>query len=384
MRPRLLLSLLAILVISAACDGGTQPEETAAGAVRIALEGPLSGDQSSTGIDMLNGARLAVEQANEEGGVLGRRIELLPVDDQADPEVGTRVAEETVDRGVFAVVGPYNSAVGVENLPIYVDADVVPIHLTSNSATNGMGFTVQPKDYQVAPVEAEAIVSLFGAERVALLYDPSTYTAGIAEQARELLEEADVEVVAYEEVDPGASDFTALLEEVVAEDPDLIYGSTYFPEGARISEALIAMRSPATCFMGLANQDPGFVSAAGLDVARACHFSGVPSADQFPAAESYVRDYTARFGTDPGTWGSFTYDSVNLLLDAVREAGAWDAAQVREQLAETRDYAGITGSITIDRETGNRVDVPVVILEVDEEGAFVVDPRWASLTGFHQ
>ena len=383
MRSRSLLPfLLAVVALSAACGRGAEPRVEPPDIVSVALEAPLSGDQSSTGIDMLNGARLAVEQANARGGFLGRKIVLVSVDDQADPEVGKRVAEQTVDRGPFAVIGPYNSAVGVTNLPIYLHGGVIPIHLTSNSATNGMGFTVQPKDYQVAPVESEAIASFFGADRVAILYDPSTYTAGIAEQTRQLLQQADVEVVVYEQVDPNAGDYTDVFGKVAAGNPDLIYSSTYFPEGARIAQGLAAIGSRATCLMGLANQDPGFLRAAGLEIARACRFSGVPSANQFPGARSYVRDYTARFGVAPGTWGTFTYDSVNLLLDAARRAGGWDSTKVREELARTKNFEGITGPITIDPATGNRVDVPVVILNVDARGGFVVDPKWAALTGF--
>jgi branched-chain amino acid transport system substrate-binding protein len=373
-------TLVLLTLIGAGCTGEEPEGEQAA--VRIGLEGPITGDQASNGVDMLRGARLAVEQANAEGGVLGRRIELMALDDQADPQVGIEVAQDAVDSGVFAVVGPYNSSVGIENLSLYLDAGVIPIHLTSDSATNGQGFTVQPKDYQIAPTEAAAISDFFGAQRVAVLYDPSTYTKGIATGLRDLLEEAGVTIVSFQRADPDTLEESDLVRRVVAEDPDFIYASTYFPEGAWIAQEILNLEDPPPCLMGLANQDPGFVEQAGLEAARACPSSGVPEAAEFPQAQGYVEDYRGRFGVDPGTWGTFTYDSVQLLFDAVRRAGSWDPDAVRDELAATEGYEGITGAITIDESTGNRVDVPVVILQVNEEGRYVVDPDWAGFAGF--
>lgn len=310
------------------------------------------------------------------------QIQIVPADDKADPDTGKAVAQQMVDDGVFAVIGPYNSSVGIENLKTYLDADVVTIHLTSNRATNGEGFTIQPKDFQTAPIEADAITDQFKAHTVAVIYDPQTYTAGIASQLRDLLEKRGVDVVMYEASKPGKKSYVDLVRHVQQLAPDLVYVQTYYPQGGLIAKELDQIGVQSTCFMGLANQDPAFVDVAGSGAARRCAFSGVPSPQQFPAAAQYVTDYQARFGAQPGTWGSFTYDSMKLLFDAVGRAGGWDAGTVNDALAQTNGYEGVTGTITIDPSTGNRVDVPVVILQVDADGSFVVDPKWAAATAF--
>jgi branched-chain amino acid transport system substrate-binding protein len=372
---------LALALVMAGCgDGGSPPESSEP--IKIVVEGPISGDQAATGTDMRNAARLAVDQANATGGVLGRRIELIEADDKADPAVGMKVAQQAVDEDAFAVIGPYNSSVGVENLRIYVDAGIIPVHLTSNAATDGLGYTIQPKDYQVAPVEAKAITGYFEARRIAVVYDTSTYTAGIAEQVRDELERAGAEVVLYESFPEGELDAPDLVKKIQAANPDLFYASTYFPEGGEIAKEAAARGVDATCLMGLANQDAKFVDSAGLAAARRCYSSGVPSAEQFPQAHQYVIDYRTKFDAAPGTWGTFTYDSVQLLFSAVRAVGDWDADRVREQLSRTTDYAGITGEVDIDPETGNREVVPVVILQIDKRGAYVVDRKWATFAGF--
>jgi branched-chain amino acid transport system substrate-binding protein len=377
------LLLVAVLLLSVACTGGRESNgDSSEPTVKIALEAPITGEQASNGVDMLNGAELAADEANEAGGIMGRQVEVVAADDQADPEKGKEVAQQMVDEGVFAVVGPYNSSVGVENLQTYLDAGVVTIHLTSNAATNGQGFTIQPKDYQTAPIEAEAISGYFQAQKVAIVYDPQTYTAGIASQLRDALGKKGTDIVLYQKIDPKRANYTDLLERIKRLSPDLLYVQTYYPQGGLIAKELQRVKMSSTCLMGLANQDPAFVDVAGLQAAQDCWSSGVPSPDQFPGAQQYVTDYRAKFGAEPGTWGSFTYDSMKLLFDAVEQAGGWDSDKTNQALASTSGYQGITGSITIDPSTGNREDVPVVILRIDDDGSYVVDPGWADFVGF--
>lgn len=374
--------LLAVALLGAGCGGGGGGDESSSEPIKIVVEGPISGDQAATGKDMANAARLAVDQANAAGGVLGRKIELIEGDDQADPAVGKRVAQQAVDDGAFAVIGPYNSSVGIENLKTYVDAGIIPIHLTSSAATDGLGYTVQPKDYQVAPVEAAAISGYVKARRVAIVYDTSSYTAGIADQLKTALENYGVKVVLYQSFAADKLDAAAVVKKIAAAKPDLFYVGTYFPEGGKIAKEADAQGLDATCLAGLANQDPKFVEIAGLHAAERCYSSGVPSPDQFAGATDYVTDYRQKFGVAPGTWGTFTYDSVDLLFSAVRAAGAWDADAVRAQLSKTTSYAGATGGITIVPKTGNRKVVPVVILDINQQGAYVVDRKWAKFAGF--
>ena len=128
------------------CGAGTS------GPVRIGLEGPLSGDQKSIGIGMLDGARLAAAEINGRGGLAGRRLEIVPIDDAADPATGEKAASAAIEKGLDGVIGPYNSGVGAKTLPLYLAADIVPIRLTSADATAGLGFTLQPMTSQIAPV----------------------------------------------------------------------------------------------------------------------------------------------------------------------------------------------------------------------------------------
>lgn len=342
----------------------------------------MSGSQASTGIDMFDGAQLAANQLNAMGGVGGVKLRLIQADDGASPSAGITVAHTMVGQRVFGVVGPFNSAVGVKNLPIYRSAGLAIVRLTSAHETEGYGVTTQPMDVQVAPVEAKEITNVLHATRVAIVYDTSTYTASIANQLRGLLTAAGHAPLTYEPFTDGQRNFSGMLTRVARTHPDLLYIAGYGPEAGVIARQASAMNLGASCFVDLAAQGPDFVQAATPPVAQKCLNSGVPSAQEFVGAQQYVAQYQSTYRALPGIWGTFTYDSLMLLAHAVEQAGGWKEATVQSQLAHTTNYQGITGTITIEPKTGNRADPPVVILNVNATGQYVVNSQWAAATAF--
>jgi branched-chain amino acid transport system substrate-binding protein len=363
---------LAVPALVTASSAGSLSLDQASGPVTIAVEAPLSGPQASNGRDMLRGVQLAVRQANERGGVLGRRIKLLPLDDKATPSLARSVARRAIAAKAVGVIGPYNSSVGIINLPVYVAAKIVPIHLTSTDETTGKGVTVQPKNSQISPVEARYFATR-RATRVAMLVDPSTYTKGMADRLRRILTSRGGEVATIPIV-AGRQSYSSEVAEALSSKPQFVYVSTYYPEGSKIARSLLAAAAGNTgvaCFMGLANVDPAFVSEAGIPASRFCRYSGVPTAAQIPTAARYVRQYRAAFRASPGVWGTFTYDSTNLLLAAIRDTQTFEYRALMRNLLNTRGYKGATGTISINPSTGNRTNVPVYILTVNAAGQFV-------------
>jgi ABC-type branched-subunit amino acid transport system substrate-binding protein len=355
--------------------------KTAPKAGVIAVEGPMTGDQASTGIDMANAAQLAVNQINAAGGVGGVKLTLVKVNDKATAAGGLVAAGKAIGAHAFAVVGPYNSAVGVVNLPVYKKAGLPIVRLTSSLKTEGFGVTTQPMDSQVAPVEINEITNVLHAAHPAIIYDTSTFTVGVAKQVRAGLAKAGTPAVAFIGVKEGASNFTSAVNKAAAAHPDLLYISAYGVDAGKIAKEASAAGT-GKCFVeGLASQGPDFVKTATQPVASTCLSSGVPTAQQFVAAEQYVSDYQSTFHTAPGTWGSYTYDSVEILANAIKQAG-WHQKAVAQALDKTSNDAGITGAITIAPKTGNRVQSTVVILDINSAGSYVIDPQWAAMAGF--
>ena len=370
------VTALALLASTALAGGGG----STATPLLLAVEGPQSGAQAANGVDQLRGVRLAVNQLNARGGLWdGRKVAVFAADDKADAAGAKAVARQVIAKGIRFVIGPYNSSVGIENLPLYRRAKVLPLWMTSRDETAGRGATVQPMNTQIAPIE-QRYVKRLGARRVAMLVDDTpngAFTKGMAERLRAALEREGASVTwtsVLEVTDPGAtaSYYADRVADALKSNADLVYVSTYFPAGVQIAKALTASGSSPRCLMGLANVDNGFVAQATLAEAQRCVFSGVPAATEMPSASAYVRQYRAAFRKTPGVWGSFTYDSARILFAAIDRAKSYGFGAVERRLRSTKAYRGATGTITIDTKTGYRTSVPVSILRVDRKKKFVI------------
>ncbi|MBU6337567.1 MAG: branched-chain amino acid ABC transporter substrate-binding protein [Acidobacteria bacterium] len=380
-KPAALLALGACALTVAAC-GSSGGSDTTSDTVRIGLEGPLSGDQKVTGVGMLNGAKLAAKDLNAKGGIEGKQVEIVPIDDAADADTGVSAANAAVKDGLDGVIGPYNSGVGIKTLPIYEEAGLVPIRLTSDSDTNGMGFTLQPMDYQIAPVETKAMTDWLKARKVAILYDPTqNYTTSTAEAVKKNLEQDGVKITAYNEVQPGEKSYESDVKKALDTDPDVVFSVVYFPEGGLIAKAMYSIKPQARCLADYASNDPGYVTTAGKAAAQACPTGGVPAPEDFKDGPAFVAEYEKEFGSAPGTWSPYTYDSLNFLAEGVKQAGGFDSGALKEKLSAVKDWQGVTGSVTIDPSNGNRDPATVTINSVDSKGEFHVDEDWAKAVG---
>jgi branched-chain amino acid transport system substrate-binding protein len=372
----------AVLTFGIAACGDSDDDSSGddSGTLRIGLEAPLSGDLQALGEGMLNGAELAADQLNADGGLLGKQVEIVPIDDGGDAEIGVPAVQDAIEEGLDGVIGPYNSGVGVETLPLYRDAGLVPIRLTSDNDTEGFGFTLQPMASQIVPVTAEALTDFIGASTVAIAYDKTEeYTTGIAREVRNQLDSRGVEVTAFQQLQPGQEDYSDVVNMLAAGNPDAIYAAVYFPEGARIAEAISPGSSPA-CLLDYGAYDTGYVDDAG-EAAPNCDVVGVPAPGDFAGSEPFVSEYEDEFDEAPGTWSPYTYDSLNVLAQAVEQAGGFDAKELTAALNEVRGFEGWTGSTTLEPGTGNREPATVTVDEVDDEGEFSVDPAWAKAVG---
>lgn len=371
----------------AACSGDG---DDGSSALRIGLEAPLSGSQSELGQGMLQGAEMAAAELNAAGGVLGREVEIVAIDDEADPDAGVAAATEAIEDGLDAVVGPYNSGVGVETLPLYITAGLVPMRLTSADSTAGKGFTLQPMTSQIAPVATAAITQFLRADSVALIVDTTTtYTTDAAVAMRTLLTQAGVTITAEIGIEPGGSSYANAITSAAATAPDVVYLIAYYPEAGLIAKEMAESGTSIGCLADYGAYDNGFLAAAGQAGSEFCPVVGVPAPDDFPGSDALVSEFESRFDTTPGAWSPYTYDSVMLLADAIERAGSTEAGQLGAALAATSGWRGWTGTVSFDPPTGNRIPAPVTVNRVvgtigdrTNPAIFRVDPAWVEATGF--
>lgn len=374
---------LALVLVVAGCSSSSSNSSKSSSTVRIGLEAPLTGDQKDVGTGMLEGARLAADELNAAGGINGRKVEIVPIDDAADATTGVAAAKSAISAGLEAVVGPYNSGVGAKTLPLYIDAGLVPLRLTSADSTQGLGFTLQPMTSQIAPVATAAITKWAKATSVAIIHDDTqTYTKDADAAMRSGLASAGVTVTTDVAITPGASDYSAAVKTALATSPQLVYVITYYPEAGVIAKAMLAAGTTAKCLADFGAYDNGYVSAAGVAAAQNCPVVGVPAPSDFPQGASHVTAYTAKFGTAPGTWAPYTYDSVMVLASAAKTAGSFSVAPLTAALKGLSGWSGWTGSVAFDATSGNRRPAPVVVVATRADGTLHIDQSWVTATGF--
>ena len=358
------------------------PASATAPSVRIGLEGPITGSQSSIGLGMLNAAKMAAADLNAHGGILGRHVVIVPIDDQANPAIGVAAAKAALASGLDGIVGPYNSGVGAKTLPLYRAAGLVPIRLTSANSTQGFGVTLQPMTSQIAPVATTAITNWEHATRVGIIYDGTPgYTASANTAMVTDLTNAGVTITADTAITPGQASYDAAVTAVDGTTPDLIYVIAYYPEAGKVAASMANLASPAKCFADFGAYDNAFVQTAGVDAAMKCPVLGVPAPSDFNGASAHLAEYRAMFHSAPGTWGPYAYDSVNLLAAAATSTGGFGHHALLSYFHTERHWSGWTGPARFDVATGNRIPSPVVVTSTNLNGALHTDPSWQESTG---
>jgi ABC-type branched-subunit amino acid transport system substrate-binding protein len=358
-----LAALVAVMTLAAGCSSSSSSKSS--DTIRIGLEAPITGSLAELGQGMLNGAKQAATYVNANG------------------DAGVAAANSAVKAGLDAVVGPYNSGVGLKTLPIYMDAGLVPLRLTSSDQTAGMGFTLQPMTSQIAPVATDALVKQLKASSVALIVDSTTdYTKSAAQAMTASLGNAGIRITTAESITPGATSYADTVTKVLATNPSAVYVITYFPEAGLIAQAMLASNTAAKCLADYGAYDNGYITAAGIPAAQKCPVVGVPAPGDFPNSASLVEAYTKQFNSAPGSWSPYTYDSVLVLADAIGRAGGTSSSALKSALAATSGWKGWTGTVSFEATTGNRIPAPVTVNTVTSAGVFQVDPAWITATGF--
>ena len=343
-------------------------------AIRIGMFASLTGREASFGQTNHRGAAFAVEELNAAGGVLGRQLELIAEDTRSLQGEAATATKKLVTRDkVVAVVSGTGSSAALEAAPICQTAGVP---LMAAAATNPR--VTEAGDYIfracfIDPFQGTALAKFargsLKAKRVAVLVSSNNaYSVGLAKYFRARFTADGGVVVAETRYNEGDKDFRAQLPALKAASPDAIFGSGNYTESALICVQARQLGLTVPLFGGDTWDTPALTEIAGKSAEGACftgHFSP-DSAD--PAVQGFVRRFRARWGESPDIGTSLGYEAVQLLADAIRRAGSTDGAKIRDALAATRDFAGVTGRITIDAQ--RNASKSAVIFTV-KEGRFI-------------
>jgi branched-chain amino acid transport system substrate-binding protein len=346
------------------------PAAPAVTVVKLGHVGPLTGGIAHLGKDNENGARLAIDEANAAGIMIGGapvKFELVAEDDQADPKVGNTVAQKLVDAKVVGVVGHLNSGTTIPASAIYNQAGIPMI---SGSATNPAlteqgfkaVFRVVGRDDQQGPAVANYLISTAKPKVAAVIDDATAYGEGLANEVEKTLKAAGVKVLPREKGTDKTADWKAVLTKVKGKKPDVIfYGGMDATGGPLLKQARELKIGAVFAFGDGACTDKMAELAGAAAEGLVCSQAGIPVQ---AAGKKFLDAYKAKFNIDPILYSPFTYDAAMLMIEAMKKADSTDPAKYLPALASI-DFNGASGNIQFD-DKGDRKDAEMTIFTMKD------------------
>lgn len=338
--------------------------------VLIGLAGPLTGPSARIGKDLENGAQLAISDANaKHPKIAGQNVtfKLVSEDDQSDPRTAVTVAQRLVDAGVVGVVGHWNTGTSIPAARVYHDAGIAQVApVATGHAYTQQGFDtsfrIMGHDDDGGQVAGQYALQALKAQRIAVIDDRTAFGQGLADQFVKAIDSHGGKVVAREYVDDKTLDFSAVLTNIRAQNPDLIFFGGVDSQAAPLARRIKQLGIKAT-LMGAG----GFVSQTFLKLAQN-DGEGVTALEpglavaQMPGGKAFEQAYRERYKAPIELHAPFAYDGVGVLIAAIEKADSTDPQKYLPVLRAS-NYSGVTGTIAFDAE-GNLKNPSFTVYQV--------------------
>ncbi|HCL80435.1 MAG TPA: ABC transporter substrate-binding protein [Synergistaceae bacterium] len=376
---RRLRMLAVLLVVALLSVGPAFAQET----IKIGMLAPLTGFAAADGFSVYESVKIAVDKVNAEGGVLGKKVELVCYDDAADPKQSVPLAYKLIeqDKVVGFVAGSYSlptravSAIfNDEEIPL-VSAYALHPDITIGDYTFRNGFlgTVEGKG------AAHVAVELLKAKKIALIVSDNDFGTTLSQGFDEYVKGVDgVQIVSTQRYPMSEKDFKPYLSKMQATNPDVLFFSGYY---FQMGPALKQARE-----MGITIQ---FIGEEGADSPKTAEIAGSAAEgliivtnlnrdDERPFVQEFLATYRKLHSIEPDMVGASAYDGFMLIVDAIKKAGTTDGPAVAKALSETKNYDGLTGLIA-GFDADGEVVKPIQIQTV-KDGLFryygvITDPK---------
>lgn len=345
--------------------------------VRLGAFMSLSGDTAQYGISALNGIRMAVEEANAAGGIKGRRVDLLIRDTRSDAVETGLVVEKLAREGrVHALLGEVVSSRSLaaarvaqrEQVPMLTPSATSP----EITAVGDYVFRSCYTDTFQGAALARFAISNLGALRAALLVDRDQgYSVELARLVREDFERRGGQIVAQQEYPDGESDFSVQLAEVGAAQPDVVFIPGYYMEVGLLARQARTLGFNVPLVGGDGWDSPRLTQIGGEALSGGFFSTHFSAEDPDPQVQRFVADYRRLFGSAPDSFSATAYDAARIVLAAIERAPTLERAAIRDSLAATRDFPGVTGAVTFNPER-NAVK-PIVVVRIGANGRQTVE-----------
>ena len=329
----------------------------------------MTGDTATFGRSADQGIRMAVEEINAGGGVLGQQLQVVTEDDRSVTEEARTAAQKLIQRDeVKALLGEVASSRSLAAAP---EAQRAHVPMISPGSTNPKVTEVGDYIFRACFIDPfqGAVMARFAkdelhAKRLAILFDfKQDYSVGLADFFRDTVKKNGGEIVADERYTSGDIEFRAQLTTIRAANPDAIFVPGYYTELGLIAKQARELGITVP-LLGGDGWDSEKTLEIGGDAVNGYFFSTHYAADSDnPRVQEFVKGFTAKYGATPDAMAALGYDTAGILADSLKRAGSTDAQKLRDAIAQTKNYEGVTGKITIDPKRNERKDA--VVLKID-------------------
>jgi branched-chain amino acid transport system substrate-binding protein len=358
-----------LALLACGAGGGGSADAKAPEPIKIGHFASLTGDTATFGQSTDRGIRMAIEQINESGGVLGRPLELISEDDRSITEEARTAAQKLLQRDqVIALLGEVASSRSLAAAP---EAQRASVPMISPASTNPKVTEVGNYIFRTCFIDPfqGAVMAHFAFEelkvrRVAILFDfKQDYSVGLADFFRQTFTQLGGQIVADERYTSGDIEFRAQLTTIRAAHPEAVFVPGYYTELGLIAKQAreLGLNVP---LLGGDGWDSSKTLEIGGPAVEGYYFSNHYAADSdSPKVQDFVKRYRDKHGEVPDAMAALGYDAAGILVDALRRAGDTSGPRLRDAIAATKDYEGVTGKITIDGQRNAHKDAVVLKIE---------------------
>ena len=323
--------------------------------IKVGEFASLTGKEAAFGQASHKGTLLAIEELNATGGALGKKFELLTEDNQSKQGESATIAQKLISRDkVVALLGEVASGRSLEAAPVAQNAKIPMVTPAStNPRVTEMGsyiFRVCFIDPLQGRLLAKFAKDTLHAKRIAVLSSlQSPYSVGLAKYFKEPFTAGAGEIVAEQKFSEGDKDFRAQLTTIKGANPDAIFVPGYYTEAALICKQARDLGLTVPIFGGDGWEAPQLIEIGGAAVEGTYYMTHFTQESTAANVQKFVKDFRAKFADEsPDGMAALGYDSAMVLGDAIKRAGSIEPSKIREALAATKNFSGVTGNISID------------------------------------
>jgi len=329
----------------------------------------LTGSEATFGISSTNGLKLAVEEYNNSGGLLGKQIKLITYDDQGKPSEAATAVQKLINKDkVAGIIGEVASSRSKAGAQICQSSKIPMISPAStNPEVTAIGdyiFRVCFIDPFQATVISKFAINTLKIKRVAVLQDvKNAYSTGLADFFIKQFKEMGGDIIEVQSYSNGDKDFKAQLTAIKAKNPEGVFIPGYYTDVGLIAIQAREIGITAPLFGSDGWESDKLTEGKAKDALEGCYFSThVSTENPSPEVQDFIKKYKTKYNMMPDAMSFLAYDAGMIMFDAIKRAGSTDPDKIRNEIAKTKDYSGVTGKISINDQR-NAIK-PAVILEI--------------------